>query len=877
MQHTATTTPNIGPELSVDGSHQRVRTYGGLGLPPPKKGHLFLPRLKATLPFESLIEEQVLVCLDADLSVCSIIRAPSITHHDATGTVHTYTADYQVERESAAGHRTTVTYECKPSALLRGIICNEPLNWQLRAEKLKAADCSLWIVTDRDIEGSRFEHAQSFGVYFHSVAQPHLRNLILTELQAGPLTKRDLIDRVQLRVDMPLQTSRWQLQLHDTLYGLVARGEIHADQSVSPDDLCPFWLSTLSVPTTLKPLGAEIAHYIHRSYSGWEEDSAVAATLQPDEHHRLAEHAFLKSERGKQYLNLFSRYSDPRVPLDADLIEELKAATTFSERALYRFKKLLHLAGAPGITFQQLVPYLKTEQRAPSNIIQSEVKVIMEDLVTSSYLNTVGSGKTQRRSNTVSDLHVRIRKACLEAKLPPPARTTIKRYLDALYLQDPVGFTLARDGTEAVSKLVGRQGGAAANHYGELLGVDCTLCDVFTLKDSMELRVSPWGKPKKASARSRAQMTERATMVMITEESTSEIVLSYLIRGKASGAAILDGLRRVMLGERTLQEAAGVEHFTPFEGLPLKIRMDSGSEFANQHVRRAMQSLGITVVRRNKGTRHTGGLEERTIGTLVRTHHILPGSTMNNIKARGQYDAQNGATLSFELLSAFQQLNVEQHNLDCAPRQGISRHEHARELIRTGKVKLRQPSPEQRRYLHEQMLPVEWRTCGREGIKMFGLRFISQTAEMEHLIRQKAEVEVVYKLEDLRSIQLVQPTTGLLLTLNALPYPGVNFDAPLPRGVWDEFRQHLNGNRAQLKDKKQNSQQVLDRLLDQHRQNTGAASTPVTNPAPPNQVLPTPAPETQSSEIQGETGIALSPIKFILKSPPGAAQERKTP
>ena len=137
MQHTATTTTDIGPELPVNGPHQRVRTYGGLGLPPPKKGHLFLPRLKVTLPFESSVEEQVLWCLDADLTVRSIIRAPSITHHDPTGTVHTYTADYQVERESAAGHRTTVTYECKPSALLRGIICNEPLNWQLRAFVIK--------------------------------------------------------------------------------------------------------------------------------------------------------------------------------------------------------------------------------------------------------------------------------------------------------------------------------------------------------------------------------------------------------------------------------------------------------------------------------------------------------------------------------------------------------------------------------------------------------------------------------------------------------------------------------------------------------------------------------------------------------------------
>ena len=832
-----------------------------------------------SLLFESLIEEQVLWCLDADLTVRSIIRAPSITYHDAAGTVHTYTADYQVERESAAGHLTTVTYECKPWDLLRGVICNGPLDWQIRAAKLEAAGCPLWIVTDRDVEGSRLDHAQTFGMYFHSVAQPHLRNLMLAELQAGPLAKRDLIDRVQLRVPLSLQTSGWHLQLHDTLHGLVARGELHADRSVAPDDLCPLWLGTLGDPVRLNPLGAEIGLYIHKSFSGWEEDTAVAATLQPDEHHRLAEQTFLKSARGKQYLELFSRYSDPRLTLDADLVEELKAATKFSERSLYRYRRQLFEAGAPGITFQQLVPYLKTEQRAPSNVVQSDVKVIMEDLVASSYLNTVGEGKTQRRSNTVSDLLDKIRKACLKADLPPPARTTLQRYLSALYLKDPVGFTLARDGTEAASKLVGRQGGAASSHYGELLGVDCTPCDALTLKDAMKLSVSPRGKQKKASARARALATERATMVTFTEEATSEVVLSYLIRGKANAGDILDGARQVFLGERILQEAAGVEHFTPFEGLPLKIRMDSGSEFANRHVRRAMQSLGITVVQRNKGTRHTGGLEERTIGTLVRTHHILPGTTMHNIGARGEYDAQKGATLSFELLSEYQQLNVEQHNLDCAPRQGISRHEHARELIRTGKVKLRQPSPEQRRYLLEQMLPVEQRICGREGIQLFGLRFISQTPEMEHLIRQKAEVEVVYKSEDLRAVQLVHPTTGLLLTLKAVPFPGVNFDAPVPKAVWEQFRQHLNGKRTQIKDRKQSPQEVYGRLLDQHRQKAGAATTT----APPNQTLPISDPEVQSRAVQSRavqaatTGIAVSAIQIILKPLASAAQERKTP
>jgi len=803
---------------------------------------VFLPRLKVSLPFESGGEEHFALCLDADLTVRSVERAAPVDYHDLNGKVHSYTADFHAIREGNAGQLIQTIYECKPAHLLRGIIHDDLLAWQQRRARLEQDGFPLLIVTDIELKGPPLAHAQEFTPFFHSVPEQEFRARLLAELQAGPLSRKVLLDRVRMRFHASHQTSSWHLRLQDTFFGLVARGEIHADRSVLPDDDCSFWLSSLAQPTETAAFGLGVDHYVRKAMNGWEDAPEEEPTLQEDEFHRLAQQAFLKSERGSQYLELFSQYPDPREPLDADRIEELRAATKLSARSIFRFKDLLFKAGAPGITFQQLIPFLRTDQRAPSNTVARPVQEIMEDKVNTYYLRTVGFNE---RCKFAQNLYRLIREDCQKANLAPPAQTTIKRYLDRLYLQDPVAFTAARYGTEEASKLIGRQGGAPATYYGEVVGVDCTPCDVLTHKGKIELVMHPRGKDAKEEARTiRAKGVQRATMIQFTEEASSEIILSYLVPGAASAAIILDGFRRLFQGDHELQRLAGVTHFTPFLGLPLKVRIDSGNEFKNRHIKRALQTLGVAVVQRNKGTRHLGGLEERTIGTLVRTHHILPGTTMENVQAKGEYNAPKGATLSFEMLAQYQQLNVEQYNLDCAPRRGVSRHEHAQELIRQGKVRLRQPSPEQRRFLIEQMQPVENRTCLRTGVHLFSLTYTSPTPEMEHLIRRQATVELVYNPADIRSIQLVHPDTGLLLKLTAKPFPGVDLSVPLAKSTWELFHRRLNSSRTGVKDRLKSPQALLDQVR------TEQGLRLAQEPAPQNQVLDVkPAPEQDDEEI----------------------------
>ncbi|WP_407572253.1 Mu transposase C-terminal domain-containing protein [Deinococcus altitudinis] len=799
-------------EISQQTSHSsQVPTYGQRPLPAARRGVLYLPRLQVAIAFESVIEQKFLYVADADPRVVSVRRADSISYAGPEGTWHTYTPDFHVVEQLPQGKRCESVYECKPRDLLRNIIGNELLDWQLRQAVLTVSGLPLLVVTDHDLEGPRLEHALKFGSFFHSVPLPDLRVMVLNELAESRLALGELYSRLELRVPVSQQTVAWRLQLIDTVYAMIASGTLYADRGVLPDDACPIWRADQSVPTEVTPVGVPIATYIATSMSGWPEEPATGEPgLQEDPYHHLAQTQFLATARGQRYLKLFSLYNDPATSLGADLVECLCRETGLSSRSLFRFRKLLQAAGG-GVTFDQLVPELAIGSHAPTNTVDPRVAEIIEQHLQKRYL--AGNG-TNGRYVTRSELHHEIRAACLGEDLSVPAKSTVNRAIELAYQQNPFGFTQQRSGQEEASKLLGRQGHYRATRYGELLAMDHTRCDVFIVDGVYQLKeVKKSGKPAaKSTHKAKQKATLRATMVVITEDATGEVVFSDLLSEPASAANTLDCLRRLMLGDHDVQLAAGVQVLPAFVGVPVQIRLDSGGEFDNTAVKQAIQALGITLIPRNKGTKHRGGREERTIGTLVRTQHTLPGTTMHSITARGEYQAQAGATLDLEQLSRFHQRNVEEYNKQPAPRQGQSRSDHAHALIKAGQVALRQPSPHQRRFLNERMLPFEERVCGRQGIEIFGLRYVSHTQEMDLLIQRRARVQVIYKPDDLRTVSLVHPDNGKLLILSAVSDFNVQLDVPLVKKDWDQTRKVILDQRNQLHMKRRSPQQIIDEL-----------------------------------------------------------------
>ncbi|MGY2894695.1 Mu transposase C-terminal domain-containing protein, partial [Deinococcus sp. UYEF24] len=397
-----------------------------------------------------------------------------------------------------------------------------------------------------------------------------------------------------------------------------------------------------------------------------------------------------------------------------------------------------------------------------------------------------------------------------------------------------------------------------------------TLCDVFIVDGTYQLEeFKRSGKESaKCTKKAKRKATLRATMAIITDDATGEIVFSCLQEGHASAASTLDILRRLMLGDHDAQRAASVQRLPAAIGIPAQIRLDSGKEFDNGAVKQAIQSLGITLVPRNKGTKHRGGREERTIGTLIRAQHTLPGTTMHSITARREYQAQEGASLNLDQLSHFHQRMVEQFNAQPAPGQGQSRSEHALALIKAGQVSLRQPSLQQRRFLNERMLPFVERVCGRQGIEMCGLRYVSHTMEMELLIQRRAKVQLVYRPDDLRTIFLVHPDDGRLLTLKVVPDFKIQLDVPLVKNDWDLTRKVINSQRKALGAKRRSPQQIIDdlRVKPLQAKKKAASETPVPAPVPvPVEVSVEDGPVVRQSE---QTVRRIVPTSLLIDSPP---------
>lgn len=86
----------------------------------------------------------------------------------------------------------------------------------------------------------------------------------------------------------------------------------------------------------------------------------------------------------------------------------------------------------------------------------------------------------------------------------------------------------------------------------------------------------------------------------------------------------------------------------PYYGRPIELHMDNAKEFKSKPFRRAAADNQIKLVWRPKGKPWWGGHIERLNGTLAMGYvHYLPGTTLSNVEARGDYDSEKEACLTF--------------------------------------------------------------------------------------------------------------------------------------------------------------------------------------------------------------------------------------
>lgn len=84
----------------------------------------------------------------------------------------------------------------------------------------------------------------------------------------------------------------------------------------------------------------------------------------------------------------------------------------------------------------------------------------------------------------------------------------------------------------------------------------------------------------------------------------------------------------------------------PMHGLPQEILTDNGRDFTSRAFQRGCDEHGIVLKYRPVGSPHYGGAIERLVGTVMGQCHLLPGTTKNSSRARGNYDSKRKATLT---------------------------------------------------------------------------------------------------------------------------------------------------------------------------------------------------------------------------------------
>ncbi|WP_019012174.1 Mu transposase C-terminal domain-containing protein [Deinococcus aquatilis] len=769
--------------------------------------------------------QDLLVLVDADPRVRAVRPGEPVTfHRPSDGEPQTFTPDLEVEYDDGVH-----IIACRPWEALDRAVTQDELIWKILLEHYRNELVlhKLYILTPEDLPAMRVQQARHFAGFHGQPPHPEIHRATLAFLGARrgavPLPElRRHLQEILIRPPDPEQIS-------GTLYGMLGRGELAAEPGVLAPN-CAVSRPSHPLPLPIAPLGHHVGELLIRRESPAHPKGSARASSPPGRD-GPAEESFLKTRQGQTSQAIFVRYSDPTVPLTHDLAEQIAREVGCTARTVYRFREKLRSAGAPGLAFPDLIPFLTSRGKRGARQLTPEVSDIITDLTRTLYLQSIGHPS---RSRGPGDLAGAVRKACTAQGLEPPSRSSVMRQVQKMIDHDPVQATRLREGTEAADRLRLRMGSRSITLYGQEWGMDCTPINVFLLQGQMVI------EPRRARHRSKPSTVLpgaiRARIILITDVATGLIIRAEIVYGHVDAAAVLSVLRKAMLGEVEDLRRAGVKAFPPGRGLPLVIRMDSGREFKNLHVEPVLRSLGIGTNRRHRGLKHHGGLEERTLGTLTHTHHLLPGTTMHTIAARGDYKAKDGATLDYAQFEAYHQRIVERYNNLPGPLALESRLAHAQSLIEQGAVALRPLTESHLEYLLTRMRPRRPKTVQRDGIFMHGLRY---TADALTSIAIRTTVDVAYAPEDIRTATAFTPHGVGIEVVARLPGSLEALgDQPLPLRVWEEIRRQIRSVKQQAWDEQPMPYQIAENVLDEDRRGTLGTRKP--RPAPAAQPTPTP-------------------------------------
>lgn len=247
-----------------------------------------------------------------------------------------------------------------------------------------------------------------------------------------------------------------------------------------------------------------------------------------------------------------------------------------------------------------------------TTVLDPEVERIIAERYESDFL--------QPERPTVRALFERIAADCRAAGKKPPTESTIRRRIHRLTGRVAMR---KRDGAKkAKYHYEPMPGHVEATRFLERVEIDHTPMDVIAKSDD-----------------SLCEYVGRPWLTVAIDVCTRCILGIHIGFEPPSALSVALCLTHAVLPKSPAEEV-GVPLDWSMHGLPKEIVVDNGKDFQSEAFRRGCAEYNIQLSYRPVGAPHYGGTIERLIGTMVGQCHLLPGTTKNSVKAKGDYKPQ---------------------------------------------------------------------------------------------------------------------------------------------------------------------------------------------------------------------------------------------
>lgn len=324
---------------------------------------------------------------------------------------------------------------------------------------------------------------------------------------------------------------------------------------------------------------------------------------------------------------------------------------------------------------------------------------------------------------------------CRTAGLTPPSMKALRARVSARGLRERMK---AREGAEAAGdsfRLV--KVGLRAERPLQVVQIDHTKVDIMLVDDVTRACIGrPW-------------------LTLVLDVHTRMVLGLHLSLDAPCATSAALAVAQAVLPKTDWLADRAIKLSWAVHGLPEIIHVDNGREFHSRAFERGCQQHGIRIEYRPPATPRFGGHIERLMGTLMGRVHAFPGSTSSNVVARGAYDAEARAVLSFqefEHILALEVLGPYHNEIHSA----LGRTPASAWTAGMAKVTLR--SPADATVFLRDFLPFEERVVRRDGVRLFGIAY--QDGGLAHLVDHgPGKLRVKYDPRDLSAV-FVELLTG---------------------------------------------------------------------------------------------------------------------